>query len=101
MNNTKKQKNKKFSLPSFVVKAAFLFVVSSMLISFVSNEVEIAAKKEELAEIEAQVAAQIADNEELTLLMEASEAEIVERVAREEYDYAMPNERVFIDMSGK
>ncbi len=101
MNNTKKQKNKKFSLPSFVAKAAFLFVVASMLISFVSNEIEIAAKKEELAEIEAQVVAQIADNEELTLLMEASETEIVERVAREEYDYAMPNERVFIDMSGK
>lgn len=101
MNNKKTKKNKRFSLTRFIGKVTFLFLVVSMLVSIVSNEIEVAAKKQELEEIEAQVIAQQADNEELALLIASGETEMVERVAREEYDYAAPNERVFVDISGK
>ncbi len=101
MSNVNSEKNKKFSLTVFVTKAALLFLMASMLIRLFANEVELSAKKEVLANVQAQVIAQIADNEELSLLMQSTEIEIVERVAREEYDYALPNERVFVDMSGK
>lgn len=101
MSSVNSEKNKKFSLTAFVTKAALLFLMASMLIRLFANEVELSAKKEELANVQAQVIAQIADNEELSLLMQSTEIEIVERVAREEYDYALPNERVFVDMSGK
>lgn len=96
-----KQTHKKISLPALIAKSLFGFALVSMLASLVSNQVEIAAKKQELAEIEAQVATQIQDNTELALLIQSGETEMVERVAREEYGYAAPNERVFVDMSGK
>ncbi len=101
MNKSKQKQNKKFSLTSVVAKVAVLFLMACMLVGLVANEIEIIAKKQELEAVQTQLAAQLADNEELTLLIESGETEMVERVAREEYGYAAPNERVFIDVSGK
>ncbi len=97
----KKDKTKKFSLTDIIVKGVLLVAVFSMVGTIVANQLEIAEKKQDLIEIETIVAAQIADNEELELLIASGEIEMVERVAREEYGYAAPSERLFVDVSGK
>lgn len=101
MHTTKKQKTKKLTLTAMLVRCACAFLMVSMLVSLVSNRVEIAQEKQKLEELQLQIAAQEADNEELSILIESGETEMVERVAREEYGYAAPNERIFVDMSGK
>ena len=49
-----------------------------------------------------QLEAQQAQNDELSrVLQSGTDEEIVERVARDQLGYAKPNERVFVDMTGK
>ena len=48
-----------------------------------------------------QLLAQQQANDELARVLEGDEDEINERVARDTYGYAAPNERVFVDISGK
>jgi len=69
--------------------------------SLIYNQVQISAKRQELQAVQVQLAAQRAENEELGRQLEESDQDIIEQVARDELGYAKPNERVFVDMSGK
>ena len=69
--------------------------------SLVYNQVQISSKPPELEVVKAQLMVQRAENEELFRQLEAGDLEIMEQVARDELGYAKPNERVFVDMSGK
>ena len=63
---------------------------------------EIAAKRQQLEAVQQQLEAQQAQNDELSrVLQSGTDEEIVERVARDQLGYAKPNERVFVDMTGK
>ena len=66
-----------------------------------SDQVSIAAKQQELQSLKNQLAAQVTENAELSgTLDQGEDAPIIERYAREQ-GYAKPNERVFVDISGK
>ena len=78
-----------------------LTIVIEPLLALIYNQVQISAKRQELEAVQTQLAAQEADNEELSRQLEASDEEIIEQVARDELGYAKPGERVFVDMSGK
>ena len=78
-----------------------LTIVIEPLLALIYNQVQISAKRQELEAVQTQLAAQKADNEELSRQLEASDEEIIEQVARDELGYAKPGERVFVDMSGK
>lgn len=71
-----------------------------LFFTLIGCQVTISSKQQELASVQAQVENQQAVNEELQRALEDGEDAIIERIAREQ-GYAKPNERIFVDISGK
>ena len=65
-----------------------------------ASSLKSAKKKEELQDLQTQLSAQNARNEEIRNSLENSSGleEYAERQARSELDYAKPGERVFVDV---
>lgn len=77
----------------FAVYAAF---------TMVSLQLQIAEKKEEQAQLRAQIEEQELRNAEIKALLESENSdEYVARIAREKLGYISPGERVFVDISSK
>lgn len=93
--NIKFKEERKFSYIAVIA----LFLVSCMfLATFIGLRAEAKEQEEIIADLEAQYTSQLAENEALSELIEmGDEAEYIERIAREKYGYAMPNERVYYD----
>ncbi len=83
-----------------LVPLAVILLCCSLFVSLVRYQVAISSKKQELANVQDQLNQQLAQNEELTRSLADGEDAIIERIAREQ-GYAKPNERVFVDISGK
>ena len=81
---------------SLALRGAFVVLLVSMFAAYISDQVEISSRRQELAAVQAQLSQQEADNEELNRLLEGDDEEILERIARDTYGYAAPNERVFV-----
>ncbi len=96
-----KKPKKSFRLSAVIPVVVSLVVIAMMTAAYVSDLVMIAAKQQELVGVQKQLEQQVAGNAELQRILDGDDAEIQERVARDTYDYAAPNERVFVDMSGK
>ena len=75
---------------------AFLLAV----VALVQSRNEINERYEELAALELQCEQQLLENEALEDLLNNSDDEYIERKAREELDYVLPGERVYIVRSG-
>lgn len=75
-------------------------VVLLAIISLAQSRNTVKEKKAELAAILAQCEEQRLENEALRELMNNSDDEYIERKAREELDYVLPGERVYIIRSG-
>ncbi|MEG0616622.1 MAG: septum formation initiator family protein [Oscillospiraceae bacterium] len=100
MGNTKKQKNK--GLTSLLMKLGISMLGLYLVISLITVQVDIVSKRHELAERQVTLQEQIAQNTELRRTLEnSSTEETIERLARDKLGYARPDERVFVDMSGK
>ena len=87
-------------LPWWITVPVFLLVCGSLFVNLVQYQVSIAAKQQELQSLQNQLGAQLTENAELSGTLEQGEDAIIERYAREQ-GYAKPNERVFVDISGK
>ena len=87
-------------LPWWITVPVFLIICGSLFINLVQYQVSIASKQQELQSVQNQLSAQLTENAELSGTLEQGESAIIERYAREQ-GYAKPNERVFIDISGK
>ena len=85
-------------LVQWVALPVLVIVSAAMFVGLVRNQVSIAAKQQELQSLKNQLAAQVTENAELSL--DQGVDAIIERYAREQ-GYAKPNERVFVDISGK
>lgn len=96
-----RQKKTRTGLSAMLLRGAFVLLLVSMLTAYISNQMAIASRRQELAAVQAQLEQQQQVNEELVRVLEGDDDEINERVARDTYGYAAPNERVFVDMSGK
>lgn len=83
-----------------LVPLVVFLLCCSLFISLVRYQVAISSKKQELANVQNQLSEQLAQNEELKRSLADGEDAIIERIAREQ-GYAKPNERVFVDISGK
>ena len=79
-------------LVQWVVLPVLVIVSAAMFVGLVRNQVSIAAKQQELQSLKNQLAAQVTENAELSGTLDQG--------AREQ-GYAKPNERVFVDISGK
>lgn len=72
--------------------------------TLVNQQMEIAAKKQELEELQDTIVVQEVKNEEIKQVYELDDDEndaYIERVAREEFDYSKQGERVFINIAGE
>ena len=87
-------------LPWWITVPVFLIICGSLFINLVQYQVSIASKQQELQSVQNQHSAQLTENAELSGTLEQGESAIIERYAREQ-GYAKPNERVFVDISGK
>lgn len=78
-----------------------LCVLIYVAVSFVQLQVELSEKRGELALLEKQVEDQLLENQELRSLLDMRQDDAyIERVARDRLDYAYPDEKVYIDISG-
>ena len=97
-----KIEKKKGGVSSLMLRLGLVALAAYLVVGMVFNQVEIAAKRQQLEAVEQQLEAQQAQNDELSrVLQSGTDEEIVERVARDQLGYAKPNERVFVDMTGK
>lgn len=87
-------------LPWWITVPVFLIICGSLFINLVQYQVSIASKQQELQSVQNQLSAQLTENAEMSGTLEQGESAIIERYAREQ-GYAKPNERVFVDISGK
>ena len=89
--------NKKNSLLLLLLIVAFVGVIA---VGCIVNYVQAADNNRQTAEIEQQIATINKQNEEKEhFLEEENHNEYFEKIAREEYNYGKPGERVFYDSS--
>ena len=102
MNNIiRKSKKNKTGLPGqWLMYCAVGLVVLLMAIALMQSGSTLKEKQAELDAILAQCELQQMENDALQDLMNNSDDEYIERKAREELDYVLPGERVYIIRSG-
>lgn len=89
------------SLGKFLVTVAVLGVVFFVSFHLVMLQIELAEKKAVLAKLEEQKQELMISNAEKKEMIEKSDQnEFVERIAREYFDFAYPDEQIYIDISG-
>ena len=71
-----------------------------LFFSLIQCQITISSKRQELAGVREQLSVQLAKNEELSRSLDDGEDAIIERIAQDE-GYAKPNERIWVDLSGK
>lgn len=100
MTKDRPEKKRRFSMLLLVL--GLVVLGAYLVLSLISLQVEIVAKRQQLANVQALVAEQEAENTELQRTMEAEdETAYIERIAREKLGYVSPDEQVYVDMSGK
>lgn len=100
MANHAKTKGK--TKKSRILKIAFLAFSVYVVVSFTVMQVDIANRREALADVQEQYQQQVYLNEELTNLLNSGENEdYIMKIAREKLGFAFPNERVIIDYRRK
>ena len=93
-------KKRKGLLHGWLVPLAFVALCGYLFFLLIQYQVSIASKQQELQSLQDQLTAQETTNAELSSTLDQGDRAIIERYAREQ-GYAKPNERVFIDISGK
>ena len=100
MANTTRKKRRKNPFLRTIFRLIFLLLLLSMLAAYISNQVAISSKKAELQTLNEQIEQQKTRNEELKRILSGDADDVTEWVARDSYNYAAPNERIFVDVTG-
>lgn len=95
-----RRKRKKKSALQPLFQLGFILLLISLLSAYVSNQVTLSSKRAELETLNEQIVQQKDQNEELQRILSGDTDQIMEWVARDSYDYAAPNERIFVDVTG-
>ncbi|WP_283245786.1 FtsB family cell division protein [Ligaoa zhengdingensis] len=97
MRGAKKEKrNDKARLLKFAVCVFVVYVVYML----VQQQFDIKSREQELIAVQQQVEDKRLENKEIERLLESDNEQYVERLAKDEYGYAYPDETVYIDTSG-
>lgn len=94
---------KKKSGKNIILKIAVLTFVVYIVFTLVNQQVDISSKQKQLDAVNQQIATQEMKNEEMKQVLDSGEqgnSDYIERVARQDLDYAKPDERVFINIAG-
>ena len=100
MTNPSRRRRKKKTLLGGVFRLFFVLLLLSMLAAYISNQVSIRSKKAELQTLQEQVDQQKTQNEEMQRILSGDSDDVTEWVARDSYNYAAANERIFVDVTG-
>lgn len=100
MATSTRKNRKRTTLWRGMARLLFVLFLLSMLAAYISNQVAISSKRAELQTLQEQIAQQQAANAEMQRILGGGTDEMTEWVARDSYDYAAPNERIFVDVSG-
>ena len=95
-----RRKRKKKVVVKTLVRVFFVLLLLSMLAAYISNQVAISSKRAELDTLNEQIDQQKTENEEMQRILSGDSDQITEWVARDSYNYAAPNERIFVDVTG-
>ena len=95
-----RRKRKKKVVVKTLVRVFFVLLLLSMLAAYISNQVSIRSKRAELDTLNEQIDQQKTENEEMQRILSGDSDQITEWVARDSYNYAAPNERIFVDVTG-
>lgn len=95
----RKEKTKQYGKSGFFKFAVCVFVVY-VAYMLVQQQFEIRSRQVELMTIETQVEEQKLKNKEVERLLAGESKQYVERIAKDEYGYAYPDETIYIDTSG-
>ena len=101
MANQGRRKGGKRAFGKTLVRLFFVLMLLSMLTAYISNQVTISSKRAELETLNEQLAQQQTENQEMQRILGGDADQITEWVARDSYNYAAPNERIFVDVTGK
>ena len=100
MTNPSRKKRKRKTLLGVALRLFFFLLLFSMLAAYISNQVAISSKRAELQTLQEQVDQQKTKNEEMQRILSGDSDEVTEWVARDSYNYAAANERIFVDVTG-
>jgi len=100
MANPGRKKRKRTSVVGAVLRLLFLLLLLSMLAAYIANQVVLSSKKAELETLNEQIAQQKTQNEEMQRILSGDSDDVTEWVARDSYNYAAANERIFVDVTG-
>lgn len=93
----KRTKNRKHSI---ILAVLFCALVCYFVATLISLQSQVRAQENNVESLKAQYQQQLDDNSELQrLIEEGNESEYIEKIAREQYGYAKPDERVYYDSS--
>ena len=101
MANQSRKKDGKRAFGKTLIRLFFVLMLLSMLAAYISNQVTISSKRAELETLNEQIAQQQTENQEMQRILSGDADQITEWVARDSYNYAAPNERIFVDVTGK
>ena len=68
--------------------------------AYIANQVALSSKKAELDTLQEQIEQQKTQNEEMQRILSGDSDDVTEWVARDSYNYAAANERIFVDVTG-
>lgn len=93
-------KKVKIKRNSTILTVLALALVCYFVATVVSLQTKVHAKERSIAQLSEQYKEQLDDNDELKQIIDSgNENDYIERIAREDYGYAMPDERVYYDSS--
>ena len=95
-----RRKRKKKVVVKTLVRVFFVLLLLSMLAAYISNQVTISSKRAELETLNEKIAQQQTENQEMQRILGGDADQITEWVARDSYNYAAPNESIFVDVTG-
>ena len=101
MANQSRKKGGKRAFGKTLIRLFFVLMLLSMLAAYITNQVTISSKRAELETLNEQIAQQQTENQEMQRILSGDADQITEWVARDSYNYAAPNERIFVDVTGK
>ncbi len=93
----KNLKNRKHSI---ILAVLFCALVCYFVATLISLQMQVRAQENNVESLKAEYQQQLDENAELKhLIEEGNESDYIEKIAREQYGYAKPDERVYYDSS--
>lgn len=92
-----RRKNRKHSI---ILGVLFCTLVCYFVATLISLQTKVRAEEKSLDDLKTAYQQQLDENAELEMIIEnGNEVDYIEKVAREQYGYAKPDERVYYDSS--